>query len=95
MSQSNSSISKTDLIVYAAILALACIQVFVFKGNLVAMLVVAFIQAFLAVGFFMHLGTEKRELKLALIPSTVFVLLMMNMIWGDSFRLALLRSFAK
>ena len=95
MSQSNSSISKTDLIVYAAILVLACIQVFVFKGNLVAMLVVAFIQAFLAVGFFMHLSTEKRELKLALIPSTIFVLLMMNMIWGDSFRLALLRSFAK
>jgi hypothetical protein len=35
----------------------------------------------------MHLRDEKRGLVLALIPTTLFVLVMMNMIWSDSFRL--------
>jgi cytochrome c oxidase subunit IV len=86
---------KTDLIVYVAILLLACIQVFLLRGKLVAMLVVALIQAFLAVGFFMHLFDEKRSLRLALIPATVFVLMMMNMIWSDSFRIIHMRAFPK
>ena len=41
------------------ILILACVQVFVLKGHLFAMLGVAGIQAFLAVRSFMHLGSEK------------------------------------
>jgi heme/copper-type cytochrome/quinol oxidase subunit 4 len=86
---------KSDLIVYVVILALACVQIFVLHGNLFAMLAVAFIQAFLAVSFFMHLGTEKRTLQLALIPATLFVLVMMNMIWADSYRLMHLKPFAK
>lgn len=92
---STSGSMKTDLTVYVAILVLACIQVFVLKGNLVAMLIVAVIQAFLAVGFFMHLFSEKRSLLLALIPATVFVLMMMNMFWSDSFRLMQMRPFPK
>jgi hypothetical protein len=86
---------KTDFIVYVAILALACVQVFALKGKLVPMLLVALIQAFLAVNFFMHLGSEKKILRLALIPTTLFVLTMMNMIWSDSFRLMHLKPFAK
>jgi cytochrome c oxidase subunit IV len=92
---STGSSMKTDLAVYVAILALACVQVFILKGNLAAMLVVALIQAFLAVGFFMHLFSEKRSLLLALVPATVFVLMMMNMIWSDSFRLIQMRPFPK
>ncbi len=86
---------KTDIAVYVAILVLACVQVFVLKGNLVAMLIVAVIQAFLAVGFFMHLFSEKRSLFLALVPATIFVLMMMNMFWSDSFRLMHMRPFPK
>lgn len=92
---SNQGSLKSDLIVYVAILVLACVQVFFLKGHLFAMLSVAIVQAVLAVSFFMHLGSEKPTLRLALIPGTLFVLVMMNMIWADSFRLITMKPFAK
>lgn len=92
---SNQGSLKSDLVVYAVILALACVQVFLLKGHLFAMLSVAVVQAILAVFFFMHLGSEKPTLRLALIPGTLFVLVMMNMIWADSFRLMTMKPFAK
>jgi caa(3)-type oxidase subunit IV len=92
---STQSSMKTDLMVYAAILVLACVQVFVLRGNFLGMMGVALIQAFLAVSFFMHLGSEKKTLRLALIPATIFVLIMMNMIWADSYRLIHMKPFAK
>ncbi len=92
---SNQGSFKADLVVYVVILALACVQVFFLKGHLFAMLSVAVVQAILAVGFFMHLGSEKPTLRLALIPGTLFVLVMMNMIWADSYRLMSMKPFAK
>ncbi len=92
---SNQGSLKSDLVVYVVILALACVQVFLLKGHLFAMLSVAVVQAILAVFFFMHLGSEKPTLRLALIPGTLFVLVMMNMIWADSFRLMTMKPFAK
>lgn len=92
---SNQGSMKGDLVVYVAILFLACVQVFFLKGHLFAMLSVAVIQAILAVTFFMHLGSEKSNLRLALIPGTLFVLVMMNMIWADSFRLMVMKPFGK
>jgi cytochrome c oxidase subunit IV len=92
---SNQGSIKSDVVVYAAILILACVQVFFLKGHLFAMLSVAVIQAILAVFFFMHLGSEKPTLRLALIPATLFVLVMMNMIWADSYRLVSMKPFAK
>jgi heme/copper-type cytochrome/quinol oxidase subunit 4 len=83
---------KNDIIVYVGILALAGVQIFLAYRTaggppVITMLIVAAIQAFLAVMFFMHLRDEKATLRLALIPATLFVLVMMNMIWSDSFRL--------
>jgi caa(3)-type oxidase subunit IV len=84
---------KADIIVYFAILALFGVQVALAYQNahpaqlLVRMLAVALIQAGLAVMYFMHLRNEQRNLRLALSPATIFVMLMMNMIWSDSFRL--------
>jgi cytochrome c oxidase subunit IV len=49
----------------------------------------------LAVMYFMHLAQERRSLFLTLIPAVIFVLLMMNMIWSDSFRLLHMRPFAR
>jgi caa(3)-type oxidase subunit IV len=92
---SNQGSMKTDLMVYVAILVLACVQVFFLKGHLFAMLSVAIVQAVLAVTFFMHLGSEKPTLRLALIPATLFVLVMMNMIWADSFRLMNMKPLLK
>jgi caa(3)-type oxidase subunit IV len=95
---SAASSTRTNLIIYAAILAIAVIQIVVamtMGPSLGRMLVLAAIQAYLAVMFFMHLRDEKPTLRLALIPGTIFVLVMMNMIWADSYRLIHLRPFAK
>jgi cytochrome c oxidase subunit IV len=88
---------KTDIIVYLCILALSGLQVVLAyheaQGGqlLVRLLGVAFLQAGLGVMYFMHLRDEQRSLRLALIPATIFVMLMMNMIWSDSFRLLRMR----
>jgi heme/copper-type cytochrome/quinol oxidase subunit 4 len=99
MSQTGTSRSMGSMFfVYGAILAIAVVQVIVAlaKGpSLWRMLLLAVIQAYLAVMFFMHLRDERPSLRLALIPGTVFVLTMMNMIWADSFRLAVMKPFAK
>ncbi len=98
MSAQNSNGMGTTYIVYAVILAIAVIQVVVAMAmgpSLGRMLILAVIQAYLAVMFFMHLRDEKSTLRLALIPGTLFVLVMLNMIWADSFRLMVLRPFAK
>ena len=97
MSQQSNGMGSA-YIVYGAILAIAVVQVVVaitMGPSLGRMLVLAAIQAYLAVMFFMHLRDEKPTLRLALIPGTLFVLVMLNMIWSDSYRLLHLRSFAK
>ena len=88
---------KTDLMVYVGILVLAGVQIFMayHSPGVIRMLVIAAIQAFLAVMFFMHLRDERSTLRLALIPATLFVLVMMNMVWADSFRVIQFRSFPK
>jgi caa(3)-type oxidase subunit IV len=90
---------KTDIIVYVCILALSGLQIVLAYQHtggpqlMVRMLAVAVIQAALGVMYFMHLREEQRSLRFALIPATIFVLLMMNMIWSDSFRLEHMRPF--
>jgi len=88
---------KTDLMIYVGILALAGVQIFMayHSPGVIRMLLIAAIQAFLAVMYFMHLRDEQSTLRLALIPATLFVLVMMNMVWADSFRLIQFRSFPK
>ena len=91
---SKTNTSGRMYIVYAGITALAVFQIVVAmqKGpSLTFMLLVGGLQAWLAVTYFMHLGEERPSLALALIPYTLFVLLMMNMIWSDSFRLLRMR----
>ena len=81
-------------VVYFVILSIALSQVvlaFAMGPSLSLMLMAAALQASLAVLYFMHLGQERQSLVLALIPYTIFVLFMMNMIWSDSFRLLYMR----
>lgn len=88
---------KTDLMVYVGILVLAGVQIFMayHSPGVIRMLVIAALQAFLAVMFFMHLRDEKSTLRVALIPATLFVLVMLNMVWADSYRLIQFRPFPK
>ena len=98
MSQTSTGGMTSTYLVYGAILGIAIVQVIAAMAlgpSLWRMLLLAGIQAYLAVMFFMHLRDEKPSLRLALIPGTLFVLVMMNMIWADSFRLAVMRPFAK
>jgi len=99
MNQGQTSGSMTSTyFVYGAILVIAVVQVIAALAmgpSLWRMLVLAAIQAYLAIMFFMHLRDEKPTLRLALLPGTLFVLVMMNMIWADSFRLIVMKPFAK
>jgi heme/copper-type cytochrome/quinol oxidase subunit 4 len=81
-----------DLIVYVCILALAGVQFFIAYQDIsasqmfVRMLIVACIEAALALLFFMHLW-ENRGLKWFVLIFTVAVILGMQYGWTDSYRL--------
>jgi|SRR5580704_14980598 heme/copper-type cytochrome/quinol oxidase subunit 4 len=81
-----------DLIVYVCILALAGVQFFIAYQDIsasqmfVRMLIVASIEAALALLFFMHLW-ENRGLKWFVLIFTVAVILGMQYGWTDSYRI--------
>jgi heme/copper-type cytochrome/quinol oxidase subunit 4 len=81
-----------DLVVYVCILALAGIQFFIAYQDIspsqmfVRMLIVASIEAALALLFFMHLW-ENRGLKWFVLIFTVSVILGMQYGWTDSYRI--------
>jgi cytochrome c oxidase subunit IV len=52
---------------------------------------ISIIKAALIIAYFMHLRYEKRSLTLALIPALVFVLVMMVVMFPDSFRIHTMR----
>jgi len=82
-----------NLVVYLCILALAAIQFVIAYQNIdgmqmfVRMLIVAIVEAGMALLFFMHLS-ESRGLLWFVAIFTVFVLLAMQYGWTDSFRIA-------
>jgi heme/copper-type cytochrome/quinol oxidase subunit 4 len=58
---------------------------------LVALLLLAFAEAGIALLYFMHLKYEKPNLFWSLVPAVIFVLFMMNHIWPDAYRMLNLR----
>jgi caa(3)-type oxidase subunit IV len=82
-----------DMVVYICILALAGLQFVIAYQNIdgsqmfVRMLIVAVVEAALALLFFMHLS-QNRGLLWFVAIFTVFVLLAMQYGWTDSFRLS-------
>lgn len=90
-----------DLAVYVCLLALAGLQFAIAYQHIDAtqmfwrMLVVACVEAGLAVLFFMHLWTEKRTFLWFVFLFTVSVLLGMQYGWTDSFRMLIGAPFAK
>jgi heme/copper-type cytochrome/quinol oxidase subunit 4 len=58
---------------------------------LAALLILAFIEAGIALLYFMHLKFEKPNLFWSLVPAVIFVLFMMNHIWPDAYRVASMR----
>ena len=90
----------TNIVIYVGVLVIAGLQILLayrpgsVGKHVIEMLALALVQAALGVLFFMHLFRERRSLMIALIPATIFVLLMMNMIWSDSFRLVHMKPWA-
>src|SRR5207245_9349207 len=86
----NSGIGKA-LVVYLCILALAAFQFVIAYQNIdasqmfVRMMIVAIVEAGLALLFFMHLWAENRGLLWFVVVFTVVVLLAMQYGWTDSF----------
>ncbi|MGZ4845583.1 MAG: cytochrome C oxidase subunit IV family protein [Candidatus Angelobacter sp.] len=82
-----------DLIVYICLLALAGLQFVIAYQNIDAsqmfkrMLMVAIVEAALAMLFFMHLWSEKRAFLWFVVIFTVSVLLGMQYGWTDSSRM--------
>jgi|ERR1700730_61056 len=91
------NVIRKYLPVYFVLLGIFLIEVFLAFQNfstltlVIILLLLAIASAALGLMYFMHLATERRSLLLTLIPVTIFVLLMMNMIWSDSFRLLHMR----
>ncbi len=99
-SGSSGNVIAKYLPVYFVLLAIAGVEFFLAyqhfstAGVVCILLVLALCSATLGLMYFMHLAHEKRSLFLTLIPATIFVLLMLNMIWSDSIRLLHMRPFA-
>ncbi len=85
--------------VYFVLLAIAALEIFLAYRDfsigtlLVILLLLAVCGGGLALMYFMHLAQERPSLFLSLIPATIFVLFMMNMIWSDSSRLLHMKPF--
>ena len=81
-------------VVYFCMLAIAALQFVVAYSNIdgsqmfTRMMILAIVEAALAILFFMHLWMENRGLLWFVAISTIFVLLAMQYGWTDSFRLA-------
>jgi heme/copper-type cytochrome/quinol oxidase subunit 4 len=93
MEATQQSSTKKYIVVYLVIIAIAALQFVIAYSDISAgqmftrMLILAVIEASLALWFFMHLA-ENRGLLLFVVISTVFVLMAMQYGWTDSFRLS-------
>ena len=95
------NVIRKYLPVYFTLLAIFLVEVFLsfqhFSAGMLVflLLLLALCSATLGLMYFMHLAEERRALFLTLIPAVIFVLLLMNMIWGDSVRLLHMKPFAQ
>jgi cytochrome c oxidase subunit IV len=79
--------------VWIGLLCIAGLEVFLtYRGLsshalLISLLLLATIEATIGVLYFMHLKFERRVMMWSILLSIIFVLLMMNQIWPDAYRM--------
>lgn len=84
---------KFYVLVWISLLCIVGIEVFLtYRGFsthvlLAALLLLAFIEAGIGLLYFMHLKYDRPILLWSFVLSIVFVLLMMNQIWPDAYRM--------
>ena len=98
MTESNHELGMTGYIaIWVGLLCIVGIETFLTTLHmsthklLAALLVLAFVEAGIALLYFMHLKYEKPNLFWTLVPAVIFVLFMMNHIWPDAYRVASMR----
>ena len=83
--------------IWIGLLCIAGLEVFLtYRGLsthalLASLLLLAMIEAAIGVLYFMHLKFERRVMMWSILLSIVFVLLMMNQIWPDAYRMTSIR----
>ena len=88
---------KEYIAIWVGLLCIVGIETFLTSMNLsthgllAALLILAVIEAGIALLYFMHLKYEKPNLFWSLVPAVIFVLFMMNHIWPDAYRMVNLR----
>jgi hypothetical protein len=91
---------KAYVIVWLGLLLIVAVEVLLTSAHLApgrllaSLLVLAFLEAGLALMYLMNLKYERSSLFLSLIPYLVFALFMMDHMWPDAFRLMHQRSLA-
>jgi cytochrome c oxidase subunit IV len=85
--------TKFNVMVWMGLLFIAGVEVFVTYRSfsttwlLVVLLILAFLEAGIALLWFMHLKYERPIFLWSFVLSIAFVLLMMNQIWPDAYRM--------
>jgi cytochrome c oxidase subunit IV len=85
---------KFYVVVWAGLLCIVGLEVFMTYRKvsahqlLAVLLLLAFIEAGIGLLYFMHLKYDRPILLWSFVISIVFVLLMMNQIWPDAYRMA-------
>lgn len=83
--------------IWAGFLAIVGVEVLITYQHpqtrtlLAILLILAFIEAGIGLLYFMHMRYERKILFWTIVPITVFVLIMLDHVWPDAFRLAALR----
>jgi cytochrome c oxidase subunit IV len=84
---------KSYVLAWIGLLFIAGIEVFMtyrgfsVHGLLTVLLILAFLEAGVALLYFMHLKYDRPLLLWSFVVSVVFVLAMMNQIWADAYRM--------
>jgi heme/copper-type cytochrome/quinol oxidase subunit 4 len=88
---------KTYLFAWMGMLLLVAVEVLATYAHpavgtlLATLLVLALLEAAVALLYFMHLKYERRALLLWTVPLVVFALVMLDHVWPDAMRLAAMR----
>jgi cytochrome c oxidase subunit IV len=83
--------------IWVALLCIAGVEVFMtYRGFstvtlLVTLLILAIVEAGVALLYFMHLKYDRPLLLWSFVIAVVFVLLMMNQVWPDAYRMVSIR----
>jgi cytochrome c oxidase subunit IV len=93
MDHANSPTMKSYVGIWVGLLCIAGVEVFLtYRGFprhvlLAFLLILAFIEAGIALLYFMHLKYDRPILLWSFVLSVLFVLLMMNQVWPDAYRM--------